>query len=279
MALKCKYLIMQLRNNPRYLSSKLLDCNWMKAVNPILMRQYQTSSKLLQTTTEEDSRSLAHDATDSSEDDVKESILNAALGFVPKYGWSKEALAAGAELIGLSRAAHGLFPNGEGDLVLYFYARCNSELEAQLLSDQQLKSNKREFVQAAVQNRLLMLDPYRDHWPQAMAIMSMPQNIVPAFRNLTKLVDTVWYCAGDRSTDFNWYSKRASLAAVYKSTEVFFIQDNSPDYQETWLFLANRLENLESMRKYFNQAASAGPVVKGLFTTLKNMLGFQNTNR
>lgn len=45
---------------------------------------------------------------------------------------------------------------------------------------------------------------------------------------------------------FNWYTKRVSLAAVYKSTEIYLIQDRSEDYTDTWNFLENRLEDVVS---------------------------------
>lgn len=35
---------------------------------------------------------------------------------------------------------------------------------------------------------------------------------------LALMVDDIWYWAGDRSTDFNWYTKRALLAGIYTST-------------------------------------------------------------
>ena len=48
-----------------------------------------------------------------------------------------------------------------------------------------------------------------------------------ALKNLCELVDDIWYYAGDKSVDSSWYTKRITLAAVYKSTEFFMLQDNS----------------------------------------------------
>jgi hypothetical protein len=39
-----------------------------------------------------------------------------------------------------------------------------------------------------------------------------------------QLVDSLWHFAGDKSTDMNWYSKRLSLLAIYKSTELAMMQ-------------------------------------------------------
>ncbi len=38
----------------------------------------------------------------------------------------------------------------------------------------------------------------------------------------------------------NWYTKRASLAAVYSATELYMTQDLSSDYIETEKFLQRR---------------------------------------
>ena len=51
------------------------------------------------------------------------------------------------------------------------------------------------------------------------------------------------------SDQFNWYTKRVSLAAVYKSTELFMLQDRSHDFEDTWTFLDRRLQNLGTFGK------------------------------
>lgn len=49
-------------------------------------------------------------------------------------------------------------------------------------------------------------------------------------------------CALTDMKQMNWYTKRASLAAVYSSTELYMTQDLSPDYIETEKFLERRLD-------------------------------------
>ena len=45
----------------------------------------------------------------------------------------------------------------------------------------------------------------------------------------------------------NWYSKRLLLAAVYKSAEIYMIQDQSPDKVDTMKFLERRLGDFQAM--------------------------------
>ena len=54
--------------------------------------------------------------------------------------------------------------------------------------------------------------------PQAMAVKALFPNIPSAVETLALMVDDIWYMAGDKSVDINWYTKRALLATLYTST-------------------------------------------------------------
>ena len=67
-----------------------------------------------------------------------------------------------------------------------------------------------------------------------------------------QLVDDIWHACGDTATDYNWYTKRGLLAAVYAATELFMITDYSPGYADTWQSLDRRLKDV----KRFGSAAT-----------------------
>lgn len=75
---------------------------------------------------------------------IRENILNAALEHVPELGWSSEAIEAGAQAVGLSAMAEGLFPRGAGDLVLHFTEDCNVRLADHLLSESRVEKDSKE---------------------------------------------------------------------------------------------------------------------------------------
>ena len=75
--------------------------------------------------------------------------------------------------------------------------------------------------------------------------MALPSNITPSLRELARLSDEIWFLAGDTSVDTSWYSKRATLSAVYSSAEVFMTTDSSPNFIETEQFLDQRLEEVK----------------------------------
>ncbi|XP_072519309.1 ubiquinone biosynthesis protein COQ9, mitochondrial [Salminus brasiliensis] len=219
-----------------------------------------------------------------TEEQLQTRILTAALEFVPQHGWTVDAIAAGAETVGLSAASAGMFDNGAGDLVLHFVGQCNVQL-ADILAEQhnkvQLgqaeKKKTAEFLRDAVETRLRMLIPYIDTWPQAMSVLLLPHNIPDSLKHLSTLVDDIWYYAGDRSTDLNWYTRRAALTGIYNTTELVMVQDSSPDFEDTWAFLDNRIQDVVNMANTAKQVQLTGEaVVQGLMgaaVTLKNISG------
>lgn len=82
---------------------------------------------------------------------------------------------------------------------------------------------------------------------QALAVMAQPTYIPPSLHELAALADEIWFLAGDTSVDTSWYTKRATLSAIYSATEVFMTQDTSKGFVETEQFLDSRLQDLQSV--------------------------------
>lgn len=236
----------------------------------------------------ESQQSIHEENDEEYEKNIKIKILDASLKFVPDVGWSKQAISAGAESIGYPGVIHGLFPNGSAALVQYFYSTCNRELN-QILEKEALaiKANSsssqktpEQQIYDAVEIRLRMVIPYKKTWPQAMAIMSLPPNVPTALANLLTLVDDICYYAGDRSVDINWYTRRMILAAIYKATELYMLQDTSEDHKETWLFLDRRIKDtLQIQTLLFNSTKPdealnrVTETATTVFITARNILG------
>lgn len=219
-----------------------------------------------------------------SEEQLQQRILSAAVAFVPQYGWSSEAIAEGAKALDLSVAAAGMFENGGSELVLHFVSDCNARLVQLLEEEHKLvqlnnaeKKPKADFIRDALEARLRMLIPYIGQWPQALGILLLPQNIPTSLKLLTTMVDDIWHYAGDQSTDVSWYTRRAVLAGIYNTTELVMMQDNSPDFEDTWNFLQNRISDAMTAGNSMKQVSSTGEaVIQGLMgaaVTLKNLTG------
>lgn len=125
----------------------------------------------------------------------------------------KELFVVGAEAIGYPGIIHGLFPKGGIELVQYFYASCNAELnkilkiEALTIEENLTKKKKSPevYIKNALEKRLRMLVPYKSTWPQAITLMTLPPNVPIALANILTLIDDICYYAGDRSVDVSFF--------------------------------------------------------------------------
>ncbi|KAJ2958809.1 hypothetical protein NQZ79_g5649 [Umbelopsis isabellina] len=224
-------------------------------VSSLKTTTFKTSAVALRCYTTENVGAPTPEPTQKAETNVnlgsvtQKKLLEATLPFVPTKGWTIESISLGAQTLGYPSVAHGLFPNGPADLIDYFLEDCRLQLEKEM----QRKKNAgelenlsaSEIVKLAVITRLEMTRPYIKRWPEALAIMAHPTNTPMSFNQLGRLVDDIWFYAGDKSPDMNWYTKRASLAAVYTSTELYMTQDVSPNAIDTIGFLQRRLEQAE----------------------------------
>lgn len=215
------------------------------------------------------------------EDQIRNNILNAGLQFVPKLGWSRDALSEGAKQLGYPTTLGSIVPDAGIGLVHHHYKVSNAKLE-QLMAKQvetfraqNQPVKKGLFLRQNVEARLRMNIPYMPRWPEAIALMSMPLNVPQSLSLALDLMDGLWYYAGDTATDFNWYTKRSSLMVIYKTTEIAMMQDKSPDYADTWKFLDRRFEDhfFLSSRISFTSPDDLVTVFGGLATTTKILLG------
>jgi ubiquinone biosynthesis protein COQ9 len=118
----------------------------------------------------------------------------------------------------------------------------------------------RDRIKSAVRLRLERHAGPREAARRALSTLSMPLNAGLALKLLYKTVDAMWYAAGDTSTDFNFYTKRATLAGVYSSTLLYWLNDRSPGAEATWAFLDRRIDDVMKFEKLKGQVRSwTGP--------------------
>lgn len=177
--------------------------------------------------------------------EVEERILCQALKHVPVYGFTQEALSNGARDAGYLDISTNLFPKGVFEVIRY-------HLVTQRLSLQERVQFQEGQTGVGRKVRSLVLARLRGnvdagvvpHWQQALGIMSLLENVPASVTELSKLSDEIWFLAGDESVDTSWYTKRASLSAVYAATELYQTQDQSTDFKDTEAFLDRRLEDV-----------------------------------
>jgi ubiquinone biosynthesis protein COQ9 len=118
----------------------------------------------------------------------------------------------------------------------------------------------RERIAAGVLARLEVLLPHREALRRALSLLASPPNLPLAAKLLYDTVDTIWHAAGDRSTDFNFYTKRGLLAGVYAATTLYWLDDRSDDMAATEAFLERRLGEVLAIPKLRERVDRLNPL-------------------
>lgn len=194
--------------------------------------------------------------------DDKDRMLEAALAHVPFDGWSETTFRAAVAEAGVATGlARALFPRGGVDLALAYHARGDAVMVAKLAVTDLAALRFRDRIAAAVRMRLELAD--RELVRRGTTLFALPQYAADGAKAIWGTADKIWVALGDSSTDVNWYTKRVTLSAVYASTVLFWLGDDSSDHQATWAFLDRRIENVMQFEK-LKSSVGENPLAKAL---------------
>ncbi|KAK4452071.1 COQ9-domain-containing protein [Podospora aff. communis PSN243] len=197
---------------------------------------------------------------------TESAILSAAYAHVPTHGFTPSSLALGARAAGYLDISTSIFPEGAFSLIRWHLYTQRTALAGKKDSIAGFESmGLTERVEALTWERLIGNKDVVGRWQEALAIMAQPTYVPASVKELAQLADEIWYLAGDVSVDPTWYTKRASLSAIYAASELFMTNDRSPDFSETRQFLRRRLSEAgeigdatSSVREWLSFTASAG---------------------
>ena len=140
-----------------------------------------------------------------------------------------------------------LSPGGGSQIIEEFESWQDQKmLELLLTEDQNLKI--REKIAKALEIRIMGIVPKAAILEQN-ALFLIPGNILSGAKCYSKTCDLIWRYAGDKSEDFNYYTKRGLLLCVYTSSRLFYLSDNSKDFIKTKEFIATSLERIINIAK------------------------------
>lgn len=170
-------------------------------------------------------------------------------------GWTPAAVTAAANEIGVDPDVAALAVKGNAmALIDAWIDGIDLEL-ARRLPPEKLNAMKiRTRITALLATRMEIMAPDREALRRAMAIMAMPQNLAKATKIGWRSADRMWRLAGDTASDFNHYTKRMTLSAVYGSLLVVFVNDDSENFADSRAFLDRRIDNVMQFEKVKAQA-------------------------
>jgi ubiquinone biosynthesis protein COQ9 len=202
---------------------------------------------------------------DPTLDEIREALAPRLSAHAAFDGWTDVAVESAAFETGVDPdIARLAFKGGPMMLIDAWIASVDAEMARRLPPEKLGAMKIRERITALIATRLEITAPDKEGQRRALAIMAMPQNLAAAARIGWRSADRMWRLAGDSATDFNHYTKRMILSAVYASTLAVFVNDESEEFAETRAFLDRRIDNVMQFEKVKAQAKARQDMVPSL---------------
>ena len=180
-------------------------------------------------------------------------VLESALPNVKIYGWTETVFNQAVKSADLGKPlVSRIFPNGLSDLVMEFYNRIDDEMLILFNSSTVDTLKYSERISLAIKLRFKAMEPYREVTKQAIAYHAIPSHNIDGMKSLANTSNLIWEYLEDTSTDFNYYTKRITLAGVIASTTLVWVNDI--DNTEWPNFLNRRLKNVSAIKDIRHEA-------------------------
>lgn len=166
-------------------------------------------------------------------------------------GWTDKAVAAAAARHAVDPAIARLaFPKDQLGKVIAYIAAVDDAMAAHFTPDVIAGMKIRERIRELVWFRLTTMGPAREAVRSGLAMLAMPQNAVTGLKTGWRSADLMWRLAGDTATDFNHYTKRLTLSAVYASTLLTWLDDQTEGWADSAEFLDRRIADVMRFEKW-----------------------------
>ena len=186
-------------------------------------------------------------------------ILEIAKIIVRKDGWSQNIIKKIIKDKNTSSAELTLlFPNGYIDILSFSLKVINNTLERNIKKTNIINFSLSKRIKKILLMRLEIFDKDKIFYKKTFNHLLLPQNSKIMKKNLYNTVDEIWYLAGDNSTDFSFYTKRLTLAAIYVNALFIYFNKN---YLEAEININKNLQRISKI-----------PKIKDRFSFLKNNL-------
>nr|WP_245830517.1 COQ9 family protein [Planktotalea arctica] len=203
---------------------------------------------------------------------VKDQLLDAALIHVAFDGWTEATFTAAVQDAGLEiGVARSACPRGALDLAITYHLHGDADMLVRYAQEDLSALRYSEKIATLVRFRLEAATD-KEAVRRGTTLFALPHHAADGAKLIWGTADAIWIALGDTSRDSNWYSKRATLSAVYSATVLFWLGDQSEDHADTWAFLDRRIADVMRIEKVKAQV-NASPLLKPLLAGPKWALG------
>lgn len=179
-------------------------------------------------------------------------ILELTKKIVSIDGWSENVL---EKLVNKNIDSSELayyYPNGYKDILKFSLDEINYSLEKIISKTNIINLPLNKRIKKILMTRIEILNKDKKFFNKTFNHLILPQNTKILTKSLYKSVDTMWYLAGDNSTDFNFYTKRLILSGIYVSTLLIFFNKNIEEAENNINRSLKRISKLPKLKERFS---------------------------
>ena len=158
------------------------------------------------------------------------------------------------------------YPNGYKDILKFSLDEINYSLEKIISKTNIINLPLNKRIKKILMTRIEILNKDKKFFNKTFNHLILPQNTKILTKSLYKSVDTMWYLAGDNSTDFNFYTKRLILSGIYVSTLLIFFNKNIEEAEKNIDRSLKRISKLPKLKERFSFIKENFPIfLKSIF--------------
>ena len=203
-------------------------------------------------------------------DPILTKLIEAALPHVAFDGWGEEAFRAALEEAKIApEQARQICPRGAVDLAVGYHKAGDVAMQQALAAADLGNMRYREKVAYAIQLRLDAVD-VKEAVRRGTTLFALPHTAPEGARLIWGTADAIWTALGDTSDDVNWYTKRATLSAVYSAVVLYWLGDDSVDGQATEAFIDRRIDDVMQVERV-KAAVRKSPALKPFTAPLERL--------
>lgn len=188
---------------------------------------------------------MTEDTTDLPLPELAVRLADAMMAHVPFDGWSVAARDAAARDAGIDPDIAAMALPDAAAMLAAWARAMDARMLAALGDIAALKV--RDRIRRALVVRLETGD--MEVTRRALAVLAQPRHARLSARLAWAAADAMWRAAGDIATDYNHYTKRSLLAAIYSGTLLFWTQDDSAGHADTLAFIDRRIDGVMRFEK------------------------------
>ena len=174
-------------------------------------------------------------------------IINSIIKFLNEGFDTKKSLEMTAKELKLNQKKieevnKNVLYDGINSLIICINLFINQEMKTFISKDfKKLRVN--EKIRFLILSRLKIIDKFFDR-KSIFKLVVKQKSLSKVGVMLFNISDEIWHLSGDKSTDFNYYTKRFILMNIYSASFFYFLRDNSVEYSKTREFIDKQISNV-----------------------------------